>query len=267
MTATPIPRTIALTLYGDLSLSSLKEMPKGRLPITTWIVPPRKREGAYDWTQKEIMKDKAQAFVICPLIEESEKESMQQVRAATNEYKLLKKRFPKLKLGLLHGKMKAEEKNRVLNRFKNKKTDILVATAVVEVGIDVPNATIIIIEASERFGLAQLHQLRGRVGRSDKKSYCMLFTEIRSEKVLTRLGSLEKTMSGFELAELDLKLRGPGEVYGTRQHGFPYLKVADWQKDSEMIEVAREMASKASKNRKKFKKLYEKMKSVETSPN
>ncbi|OGH29457.1 MAG: hypothetical protein A3E40_01900, partial [Candidatus Levybacteria bacterium RIFCSPHIGHO2_12_FULL_37_9] len=179
MTATPIPRTIALTMYGDLDLSYLDEMPKGRKYIKTWLVNREKRNSAYEWIEKQINQTKSQAFIICPFIEESE--SMQTVRAATKEYGNLKKNiFPNLKLGMLHGKLKAKEKEKVLQDFRDKKTDILVATPVVEVGIDIPNATIMLIEASERFGLAQLHQLRGRVGRGDKQSYCLLFTESKS---------------------------------------------------------------------------------------
>src|SRR3989338_8091494 len=176
MTATPIPRTIALTLYGDLDLSILDEMPHGRKQIKTWLVPPEKRESAYVWIEKQIKETKSQVFVVCPFIEESE--TMQTVKAASKEFENLKNNvFKDLKLGLLHGKMKAKDKGEVLTKFRDGKIDILVATPVVEVGIDVPNATIIVIEASERFGLAQLHQLRGRVGRGDKQSYCLLFTE------------------------------------------------------------------------------------------
>ncbi|MEJ2347590.1 MAG: ATP-dependent DNA helicase RecG [Patescibacteria group bacterium] len=246
MTATPIPRTIALALYGDLDLSTLDELPKGRKTIKTKTVSPKKREAAYQWVEEKIKKDKVQAFVICPLIEASEKETMKQVKAATVEFKNVSKIFPDFSIGLLHGRLKAEEKNKVLNNFKKKKIDILVSTPVVEVGIDVPNATIMLIEAAERFGLAQLHQLRGRIGRGKKKSYCLLFAENYSEKAKLRLSALEKTNSGFELAELDLKLRGPGEVLGTRQHGFPELKVASWQ-DRKMISLTKKVAKEAFK--------------------
>lgn len=266
MTATPIPRTVALTVYGDLDLSTLDELPKGRQPITTWLVPPQKREGAYGWIKAQISKSKIQAFVICPLIEESEVETMKQVKAATQEYERLKEIFKGFEVGLLHGRQSAKAKNEVLDSFKAGKLNILVSTPVVEVGIDVPNATIMIIEGAERFGLAQLHQLRGRIGRGEKKSYCLLFTDSRSQKVQSRLNALKQNKSGFELAELDLQLRGPGEIFGTRQHGFPELKIASWQ-DTELIKNARKVAQEAIENPQKFPKLIEKIESQEIAPN
>ncbi|MBI3559456.1 ATP-dependent DNA helicase RecG [Candidatus Gottesmanbacteria bacterium] len=217
MTATPIPRALALTLYGDLDISLLEEMPVGRLPVKTWVVPEPKRQAAYDW----IRKQQTQTFIICPFIEESE--TLFTVKSAKKEFENLAKNiFPDLKLGLIHGKLKPQEKDEILEKFKNKKLDILVATPVVEVGIDIPNATIMVIEAAERFGLAQLHQLRGRVGRSDKQSYCLLF----AEKGLERLKSLEKINNGLALAEIDLRFRGPGERFGQAQHGHWALKIA-----------------------------------------
>ena len=266
MTATPIPRTVALTLYGDLDLSTLNELPKGRQKITTWIVPPQKRQGAYGWIDKEIEKESAQAFLICPLIEESEAETMKQVKAATVEYKNLKKLFVSRRVGLLHGKMKAKDKDIIMQHFKKSELDILVSTPVVEVGIDIPNATIMVIEAAERFGLSQLHQLRGRVGRGAKKSYCLLFAESHGQNVITRLNALTKGLSGFELAELDLKLRGPGEVFGTRQHGFLDLKIANWQ-DTELIKKAKELAQEAFAKPKKFSKLLTRIKSSKIDSN
>lgn len=237
MTATPIPRTVALTMYGDLDLSYLSDMPKGRTIIKTWLVPPEKREGAYNWIKKQVMELDSQIFIICPFIEESE--NMQTVKAATVEYEHLKKAiFPDLKLSLLHGRMKTKEKDEVLTGFRNRKADILVATPVVEVGIDIPNATVILIEAAERFGLAQLHQLRGRVGRGDKQSYCLLFTESPSQHTYTRLKALETKHNGAELAELDLKLRGPGDIFGTAQSGLPKLKVATFS-DLDLIRKAK----------------------------
>ena len=241
MTATPIPRTVALTFYGDLDLSTLTELPKGRKKVTTWIVPPVKRKTAYGWIKDKIEKERVQAFVVCPLIEESQKETMATVRAATEEFKSLKKIFKPLTVGLLHGKMKMKEKNKVLTLFRQGKVDILVSTPVVEVGIDIENAGVMLIEAADRFGLAQLHQLRGRVGRGEKKSYCLLLSESKSEKVLTRLTAMTRNISGFELAEIDLKLRGPGEVFGTKQHGFPELKIARWD-DIELIKEAKKVA-------------------------
>ena len=260
MTATPIPRTIALTMYGDLDLSYLDEMPKGRKLIKTWLVPSRKRNNAYEWIQKQILGTGSQAFIICPFIEESE--SMQTVKAATKEYEILTKDiFPQLKLGLLHGKLKAKEKDKVLQDFRDKKTDILVATPVVEVGIDIANATIILIEASERFGLAQLHQLRGRVGRGEKQSYCLLFTESHNEQTLKRLKAMETTHVGAQLAELDLRLRGPGEIYGTSQHGIQHLKVASFS-DFALIEKTKKEAEKIFPKLSEYPLLLEKLKTI-----
>ena len=240
MTATPIPRTVALTFYGDLDLSTLTEIPAGRQRITTWVVPPEKREGAYGWIDSQITDHDSQVFVVCPLIEESKKETMKDVKAVTAEYKKLTRLFGKLKVGLLHGRLKAEEKTKVIKRFRNRDISLLVTTPVVEVGIDIPNATIMVVEAAERFGLAQLHQLRGRVGRGLSKSYCLLFTESPSEKALKRLNAMRQNLSGFELAELDLTLRGPGEIFGLRQHGIPDLKIASWR-DIDLIKKAKEV--------------------------
>lgn len=224
MTATPIPRTIALTLYRDLDLSVLDEMPQNRLPVKTWVVPETKRENAYKWIDNQ----NSQTFVICPLIEESE--TLATVKAATTEFETIKKLFPYKKVGLIHGRMK--DKNKVLADFKNQKLDILVATPVVEVGIDITTATIIVIEAADRFGLAQLHQLRGRVGRGNTQSYCLLFGQNHG-----RLKLLEKINNGMKLAEADLKFRGPGQRFGTSQHGRWDLKIADFS-DLELIEKA-----------------------------
>lgn len=235
MTATPIPRTIALTLYGDLDLSVLQDMPKGRKIIKTWIVPPQKRSAAYEWIKNSIIKNQSQAFIVCPLIEESEHESMQAIKAVKVEFEYLKKEvFPNLKLGLLHGKIKAKDKEITMHAFKNRQIDILVSTPVVEVGIDIPNAAIMMIEGAERFGLAQLHQLRGRVGRSLQQSYCLLFTSNVDSLNQRRLKSMENLHSGFELAEIDLKFRGQGDLFGIRQHGFSKLKIASFN-DFELI--------------------------------
>jgi len=242
MTATPIPRTILLAIYKDLDISLLNELPKGRQKIKTWLVPNKKREKAYGWIKKQIIdsKYKDQAFIVCPFIEESE--SMDTVKAAKSEFERLQKEDLKgLKLGLLHGKLSGKEKDQVLADFKAKKTHVLVATPVVEVGIDIPDATIMVIEAAERFGLSQLHQLRGRVGRGDKQSYCLLFTESESEIVTKRLSFMETSHSGFELAELDLKLRGGGDLFGTKQHGAGGMKIADFS-DFELVEKAKNEA-------------------------
>ncbi len=243
MTATPIPRTLFLTLYGELSLSVIDEMPKGRKPIKTYVVPPEKRDDGYRWIKEMIRKEKIQVYVICPLIEESETETLQSVKAATTEYEFLaKKIFPEFKVGLIHGRMKAKEKDEAMRRFKDHQLDILVSTSVIEVGIDVPNANIILIEGAERFGLAQLHQLRGRVGRSEKQAYCFLFTTKNEPGINYRLSFFAKTQNGMQLAEYDLKHRGPGEVYGIRQHGFINLKIASLT-DFQLIDQTKKAVS------------------------
>lgn len=260
MTATPIPRTVALTMYGDLDLSVLNEMPKGRVEIKTWLVPPQKRDGAYKWIGKQIIENKDQVFIVCPFIEESE--SMVTVKAATKEFERLKKEvFPKLRLELLHGKIKAKEKDEILQSFRNGDIDILVSTPVVEVGIDIPNATIMMIEEAERFGLAQLHQLRGRVGRGDKQSYCLLFTQSKNSLTLDRIRALETMHSGAELAELDLKLRGPGQIYGVLQHGTTNLKVASFS-DFELIEKTKQEAKRIFSEIEKYPQLNAKINQI-----
>ncbi|MFH1509972.1 MAG: ATP-dependent DNA helicase RecG [Candidatus Nealsonbacteria bacterium] len=234
MTATPIPRTLSLTLYGDLDLSLIKELPKGRKKIETKIINPEDRQKAYAFTKKEIKKHK-QVFVICPRIEigsqeESEdlrKNSWAEVKAVTEEYeKLSKTIFPKFKIAMLHGRMKKDEKEKVMKKFKEGKTDILVSTSVVEVGIDIPNATIMIIEGADRFGLAQLHQFRGRVGRGEKQSFCFLLTDYASQTINQRLRALIKFDNGFDLAEKDLDIRGPGDFSGIRQWGIPDIAMS-----------------------------------------
>lgn len=240
MTATPIPRTVALTLYGDLDLSVIDELPKGRIPIKTHVVPSKKRPDAYKFIEEHI-KAGEQAYIITPLIEISE--TMATVKAAKDEFESLQKTFPKLKLGLLHGRLKPKEKDQVLNDFKDKKLDILVSTSVVEVGVDVPNATIMVIEGAERFGLAQLHQLRGRVGRGAKQSYCFLFSTNEDSATVSRLKNLEKISDGLKLSEIDLKIRGSGEIFGKRQSGRFDLKIASFS-DLELIEKTRAAAQK-----------------------
>jgi len=239
MTATPIPRTLALTIYGDLDLSLLDELPKGRKEITTKIV--SKREEAYDFVRKEVKKGR-QAFVICPKIEGGS-----ELKAVKTEYEKLKRDiFPNLKIEMLHGKMKTKEKEKIMEKFKNKKADILVSTSVVEVGVDVPNATCMIIEGAERFGLAQLHQFRGRIGRSNIQSYCFLFTDSKSQKTIQRLNAILKAKNGFELAEKDLKIRGPGSFYGVNQWGMPDLAMESL-KDLKLVEKTRESAKECLK--------------------
>ena len=263
MTATPIPRTVALTMYGDLDLSILDEMPVGRKLVKTWLVPPEKRNGAYTWIEKQIIENKDQVFIVCPFIEESE--TMLTVKAATKEFARLQNEvFPNLKLGLLHGKMKAAEKNIILKSFRDKQIDILISTPVVEVGIDIPGATIMLIEEADRFGLAQLHQLRGRVGRSGKQSYCLLFTSSVNDVTLERLKALETIYSGAELAELDLKLRGAGNIFGTSQHGRQVLKVASFS-DFALIDKTKKEAEKIFPEIEKYPQLLEKTKQINLS--
>jgi len=233
MTATPIPRTVALTMFGDLDLSVLSDKPLGRKTIKTWVVPESKRGSGYAWIQKEIITPGQQVIWICPFINDSE--TLTSVKAASSVFDQLKKDFPRLKLGLLHGKLTSKDKDEIISRFRAGDYHILVATPIVEVGLDIPNATLMVIEGAERFGLAQLHQMRGRVGRSDLQSYCLLFTTTDTES--KRLKALEQHSSGLQLAEIDLKLRGPGEVYGDAQHGFPQFKVADYS-DVALVEKA-----------------------------
>jgi len=240
MTATPIPRTLGLTIWGDLDLSLIKEMPKGRKNIITKIVPPSKRDWAYEFIKSEIKKGR-QAFVVCPLIEESEKLS---AKAVKKEYERLQEKvFPELKIGLLHGRLRPKEKERIMSEFLNKNMNILVTTSVVEVGIDIPNATVMMIEGADRFGLASLYQFRGRVGRSNHQSYCFLLTDSASNKTAERLKAIESAQSGFDLAERDLEIRGPGDFIGVRQSGLPDLAIASLT-NLKLIEETREAAKK-----------------------
>ncbi|MCL2678680.1 MAG: ATP-dependent DNA helicase RecG [Dehalococcoidia bacterium] len=237
-TATPIPRTLALTLYGDLDLSVIEEMPSGRQQIKTKWVPPPQRDAAYRFMREQVSKG-YQAFIICPLVEESE--AVQAKSAVTEFNRLSTHIFPDLRLSLLHGRMSSSEKDAVMGAFKRRESDVLVSTAVVEVGIDIPNATVMMIESADRFGLSQLHQFRGRVGRGDAQSYCMLMSDNPSEIGKMRLDIIEKTQDGFKLADEDLKLRGPGEFFGTRQSGMPSLRIARIT-DTFMLELARREA-------------------------
>lgn len=252
MTATPIPRTLALTLYGDLDLSLIDELPKGRKKIITRIISPLERNKAYQFIRREV-KNGRQVFVICPRIEKSEAQNSKletnsklsiwsEAKAVKEEYeKLSKNIFPDLKIAMLHGKMKAKEKEKIMQEFKQGKFDILVSTSVVEVGIDVPNATVIMIEGAEHFGLAQLHQFRGRVGRSEHQSYCFLFTESPAKNTRLRLKALLECDNGFELAEKDLEIRGPGDFAGTRQWGIPDTAM-EALKNINLVQQAREAA-------------------------
>ncbi len=240
MTATPIPRTLALTLYGDLDISVIDQLPPGRQVVKTRWLKPQQRESAFAFIRRQVGEGR-QAFIICPLIEESEAIAAQ---AAVVEYEYLSREvFPDLRMGLLHGRMSAKDKDRVMKEFHDGKLDILVSTPVVEVGVDVPNATVMLIESAERFGLSQLHQFRGRVGRGQAQSYCMLLAENPSGAGEERLDIIEKTWDGFALAEEDLKLRGPGEFFGTRQSGLPDLRMAKLS-DVDLLEFARKEAIK-----------------------
>jgi ATP-dependent DNA helicase RecG len=240
MTATPIPRTLALTLYGDLDLSVIDELPPGRQTVKTKWLKPEQRDSAYAFLRKQVTEGR-QAFIICPLVEESE---VIQAKAAVAEYERLSGEvFPDLKLGLIHGRMSAAEKDKVMHQFRSGELQVLVSTPVVEVGIDVPNATVMLVESADRFGLSQLHQFRGRVGRGSAQSYCMLLAEDPSEIGQQRLDIIEKVRDGFQLAEEDLKLRGPGEFFGTRQSGLPDLRMAKLS-DVALLELARTEAIK-----------------------
>jgi len=250
MTATPIPRTLALTLYGDLDLSVIDQLPPGRQVVKTKWLKPGQRESAHAFMHRQVASGR-QVFIICPLIEESE---AIQARAAIVEYQRLSEEvFPELRLGLLHGRMSAVEKDKVMRRFRSGELDILVSTPVVEVGIDVPNATVMLVESADRFGLSQLHQFRGRVGRGQEQSYCMLLAQNPSEIGRQRLDIIEKTHDGFQLAEEDLKLRGPGEFFGTRQSGLPDLRMAKLS-DVALLELARSEAIKLFEKDKRLEK-------------
>ncbi|MEW6087285.1 MAG: ATP-dependent DNA helicase RecG [bacterium] len=246
MTATPIPRTLALTLYGDLDLSVIDELPPGRQKIITRWINENKRDSAYYFVRQEISRG-SQVYFVYPLIEESEKLDL---KAASKMYEHFQQDiFPDLRLGLLHGRMKPEEKDKTMNAFRKGDIDMLVSTTVIEVGVDVPGATIMFIEHAERFGLAQLHQLRGRVGRSKNQSYCIILTSGRiSADAKKRMDVFVKTQNGFELAEEDLKMRGPGEFFGTRQHGMPEFKIADLIHDAKIIPLAKKEAFDFLKN-------------------
>ncbi len=244
MTATPIPRTLTLTVYGDLSLSVIKEMPKERKKIITKLISPKKRNEAYEFIKKEL-KEGRQAFFICPRIEEGEEKEnspWKGLKSVEEEKERLEKEvFPEFKVEMLHGKMKSTEKEKIMKDFKNKKTDILVSTSVIEVGIDIRNASVMVIEGAEMFGLSQLHQFRGRVGRGEFQSYCFLFASSSSEKTRKRLKALLTAQNGFELAEKDLEIRGPGDFLGKRQWGKADFTM-EALKDIDLVESARETA-------------------------
>ena len=236
MTATPIPRTLALILYGDLDISIIDELPPGRQPIETIAIEQKRREEAYENLVRDEVEKGRQVYIVCPLVDESEK--IEATAAVELVEELKREFFSDLKVGLLHGKMRPAEKDAIMDDFKNKKLDILVSTTVIEVGVNVPNATLMIIENAERFGLAQLHQLRGRVGRGKHKSYCILIYNSKTEVCKERMAIMEETTDGFKISQKDLEIRGPGEFFGTRQHGLPELKVANIFKHIKILKQA-----------------------------
>jgi len=258
MTATPIPRTLALTLYGDLDTSTLDELPPGRTAITTRRVSDERAEDVWGFVKKQVKAGK-QVYVVYPVIEGTPAEQTEMefrgeavpaaklgLKAAMQMYEELRKKiFPDLRVGLLHGRLDAQEKEQTMRKFKNGEIDVLVSTTVIEVGVDVPNATMMVVEHAERFGLAQLHQLRGRIGRGSAKSYCVLMTGGKiSPEGERRLDEMVRTQDGFEIAELDLELRGPGEFFGTKQAGMPGLRVANILRDRELLELAKAEAAR-----------------------
>lgn len=259
MTATPIPRSLALTLWGDLDISIIDEMPKGRKKVKTKIIYPDERKKLYEAIRKEI-KNKRQCFVICPRIEEDEKSEL---KAVKEEYeKLAEEIFPDLIVDMLHGKMSAKEKDEIMRDFKNRKADILVSTSVIEVGIDIENATIMAIEGADRFGLAQLHQFRGRVGRGDHQSYCFLLTDSLNKKTQQRLNALIKTNSGFKLSEMDLKLRGPGSFLGVKQWGLPDFAMTALR-DEKLVKKTKEACKAVFSKLKKYPLLKRRLEAFE----
>ncbi len=254
MSATPIPRSLMLTIFSHLQMSYIDEMPAGRLPVTTWLVPEKKRHGAYDWLAEELQKTSGQVFLVCPFIDPSEDEAFAQVAAASSRYQELSDYFAnrrrskqnqQLQIALLHGRMKKNEQAEVIDRLYSGRVDILVTTPVVEVGVDLPKANIIVIESAERFGLASLHQLRGRVGRAGQESYCLLFTNAKSGPARERLKAFTAIHDGRKLAELDLQNRGSGEIFGTVQSGFSNLQFASWT-NLELIGIAQKIFDQLS---------------------
>lgn len=238
MSATPIPRTLALILYGDLDISVINELPVGRKPISTYAVTGKMRERAFGFVKKQLEMGR-QGYVVCPMIDESESDLND---VTSYSQKLAQGAFADYKVGLLHGRMSAAEKEEVMNGFKHGEIDLLVATTVVEVGVDVPNAAVMVIENADRFGLSQLHQLRGRVGRGEWESFCILITDNTSPECVQRMKIISRTSDGFKIAEEDLKLRGPGDFFGTHQHGLPAFKLADLTRDMQLLQTAQQMS-------------------------
>ena len=239
MTATPIPRTMAMTLYGDMDISVIDELPQGKRDVNTLWVDKSKLDDVYDFLKTQLTQGR-QAYIIYPVIEESK--ALKSVGAAKMYETLKGKVFNDFTVGLIHGKMNNESKLKVMSDFKKKKIDLLVATTIVEVGIDIPNATVMVIENAERFGLSQLHQLRGRIGRSKHKSYCVLISDADTDEATQRLEVISRTKNGFEIAEEDLSMRGPGELFGKAQHGAPQFNIGNVVSDVDILEVARKEA-------------------------
>ena len=250
MSATPIPRTLALIIYGDLEISVLDEMPKGRMPIKTYGVNTGYRERIYKFIKKYV-ENGFQAYIVCPLIEEGASEKASAVKYFET---LNNKHFSNIPTGLLHGKMKQSEKDNVMQKFKNNEIKVLVSTTVIEVGVDVPNAVIMVIENAEQFGLSQLHQLRGRVGRGTEQSHCILITDNNSEYTKARIDTMVRTSDGFEIANEDLRLRGPGDFFGSKQHGLPELKIADMSSDIDILQETKLLSEKILKEDPKLTK-------------
>lgn len=241
MSATPIPRTLALMIYGDLDISVLKELPRGRLPVQTFAVTGKLRQRAYNFIRQQLEQGH-QGYIVCPMIDDRDESELQAVSSYAEEIQA--GAFAQFRVGLLHGRMKPAEKDSVMHAFRDHELDILVSTTVIEVGVDVPNATVMLIENAERFGLSQLHQLRGRVGRGSAQSYCILMTDHVTEECRARMQIMSRTNDGFQIAEADLKLRGPGDFFGQRQHGLPPLQIADLSHDTELLHEVQETAKK-----------------------
>ena len=240
MTATPIPRTLAMTIYGDLDVSVIDELPPGRKPIQTYHLYDNKRESINKFLTKQLEEGR-QIYIVFPLIQESEKLDLKNLE---DGYEYIKEHFPKYKVSMVHGRMKPTEKEAEMQRFSSGETQILVATTVIEVGVNVPNASVMVIESAERFGLSQLHQLRGRVGRGANQSYCILISSFKiTNETQNRLTTMTRTTDGFEIAEADLQFRGPGDIEGTQQSGLPFdLKIANLAKDGRLLQMARNVA-------------------------
>ncbi len=243
MSATPIPRTLALILYGDLDISVIDELPPGRKPVKTYSVNSKTRNRVYNYIEENVKKG-MQAYVVCPLVAETEKSDLENAEALRDK---LAQSYPNIKIGLMHGKMKAKEKDETMASFVSGETDVLVATTVIEVGVNVPNANIMAIENAERFGLSQLHQLRGRIGRGGEQAHCILITDAENEITKKRMDTMCESNDGFYISEQDLKLRGPGDFFGTRQHGLPEMKIANLFEDKDMLKLSQEAAKEIAK--------------------